>query len=103
MAGGPGFLAVIALHNLFDGVDPSRFTPVAWMWNLLHQPEVIPFDGRQALTTYTLLPWIGVMVAGFCFGSLYTLEPVARRRIMVSDWYWRYGRIRRASHSQSLW
>ncbi len=61
-------LAVIALHNLFDGVKPSRFASAAWAWNLLHQPGVIPFAGRQALTTYTLLPWIGVMAAGFCLG-----------------------------------
>jgi len=76
-------LATIALHNLFDTVQPSRFGSAAWAWNLIHQPGVIPFAGRQALTTYTLLPWIGVMAAGFCFGCLYTLEPVARRRVMI--------------------
>ncbi|UWZ85541.1 DUF1624 domain-containing protein [Occallatibacter riparius] len=76
-------LAIICLHNLLDSVNPSRFASAVWIWNLLHRPGVIPFAGHQALITYTVLPWIGVMAAGFCFGQLYTLEPAMRQKIMT--------------------
>ena len=61
----------------------SSSAPRAWAWNLLHQPGVIPVAGTMALVTYTFLPWIGVMAAGFCFGRVFQLEPEARRRIML--------------------
>jgi uncharacterized membrane protein len=76
-------VAAIVLHNLLDGIRAQEFGPAAWVWNLLHQPGVIPVAGKLVLVTYTFLPWIGVMGAGFCFGQVFTLEPAARRRIMV--------------------
>jgi uncharacterized membrane protein len=76
-------LVVIALHNCLDGISPSRFGSAGWIWNLIHQAGVIDLAGRQVLVTYTLLPWIGVMAAGFCFGQLFLLESAGRRRIML--------------------
>jgi uncharacterized membrane protein len=75
---------IIVFHNCLDGVDAAHFGSVAWAWNLLHQPGVIPVAGKQVLVPYTLLPWIGVMAAGFCFGQVLLLEPAKRRRIMLS-------------------
>jgi uncharacterized membrane protein len=71
-------IAVIVLHNCLDGIRAAQ-----WVWNLLHQPGIIPVAGRPTLVTYTFLPWIGVMAAGFCFGQVFQLEPEARRRIML--------------------
>src|SRR6266481_3078911 len=33
----PLSIAVIALHNLADGVQASQFGSAAWVWNILHQ------------------------------------------------------------------
>lgn len=76
-------LAIIALHNCLDGIAGARFGAEAWAWDLLHQPGVFQCAGRLVLVTYTLLPWVGVMAAGFCFGKLYTLDSATRRRIML--------------------
>ena len=76
-------LAVIALHNCLDPVLASRFGSAGWLWNLLHQPGLITFAGRQALVPYTLLPWVAVMAAGFCFGKVLLLESPARQRTML--------------------
>jgi uncharacterized membrane protein len=76
-------VAIIALHNCLDRVNASQFGSAGWAWNLLHQPGLITFAGRQVLVTYTLLPWIGVMSAGFCFGQVFALEAAARQRIML--------------------
>lgn len=76
-------VAVIVLHNCLDGIRAQQFGAAAWAWNLLHQPGVIPVAGKMALVTYTFLPWIAVMAAGFCFGRVFQMEPEARRRIML--------------------
>jgi len=76
-------VAVIVLHNCLDGFRAQQFGSAAWAWNLLHQPGVIPVAGKLVLVTYTFLPWIAVMAAGFCFGRVFQLEPEARRRIML--------------------
>jgi uncharacterized membrane protein len=76
-------MAAIVLHNCLDGIRAQQFGSAAWVWNLLHQPGVIPVAGKPALVTYTFLPWIAVMAAGFCFGRVFQLEPEARRRTML--------------------
>lgn len=76
-------VAVMVLHNRLDGIRAAQFGSGAWVWNLLHQPGVIPVAGKLVLVSYTFLPWIAVMAAGFCFGQVFQLEPVARRRIML--------------------
>jgi uncharacterized membrane protein len=76
-------IAIIALHNCLDRVNAAQFGSGTWAWDMVHQPGVFMFLGRPVLVTYTLLPWVAVMSAGFCFGRLFTLEPIARRRIMV--------------------
>jgi uncharacterized membrane protein len=74
-------IAIIALHNLLDPYSPSQFGKFAWAWHLLHQPGVIKLVNRPAFVVYPILPWIGVMAAGFGFAQLFTLDDTARRRI----------------------
>lgn len=76
-------VAVIVFHNFLDGINASRFGSNAWIWNLLHQPGVFPVGQTLVLATYTLVPWIAVMAAGYCFGHVFLLEPAPRRRIML--------------------
>ena len=76
-------VAVMLLHNCLDGIAAAKFGSAAWVWNLLHQPGVIPVAGKLVLVTYTFLPWIGVMAAGYCFGQVFQLESEARRRTML--------------------
>jgi uncharacterized membrane protein len=87
-------LATIALHNALDGVRVTTWTgpgsPVpgfaASMWKILHQSGVIfplGYPGHAVLVLYPLIPWIGVMCAGYGFGSIYELpEPDRRRRLL---------------------
>jgi uncharacterized membrane protein len=76
-------VAIIFFHNLLDGIKPQQFGWYAWGWNLLHQPGVLMISGKPVLVTYTLLPWIGVMAAGFCLAQIFLLAPPVRQRIMV--------------------
>jgi uncharacterized membrane protein len=74
-------IAMIVLHNLLDPYSAAHFGKFSWAWHLLHQPGVIMLGNRPALVVYPILPWIGVMAAGFCFAQLFTLDDTARQRI----------------------
>jgi uncharacterized membrane protein len=90
-------IAVIAFHNLLDGIHlqgwqgPGTAAPRAWMklWFILHQPyEFFPLFGASGpvvLVLYPLLPWIGVMAAGYAAGTIYELDP-DRRRTRLQAW-----------------
>lgn len=83
-------IAMIVLHNLLDGIqippniafmgDPPPDLSQA-IWLIVHQQGVIPItSGSRAFTAYPLIPWIGVMAAGYAFGTFYGWEPERRRR-----------------------
>jgi uncharacterized membrane protein len=77
-------LATIFLHNLLDPIQPKSFGKLAWLWQLLHVPGLIPIAPQRGifLSLYVLIPWVGVMAAGYAFGALLKLDPERRRRAM---------------------
>ena len=86
-------VAMIALHNLFDGVTVSPATAMAgtppldaWqtIWLFLHQPGFVPLlDGASKLfVAYPLMPWVGVMAAGYALGAVYARESQRRRKTL---------------------
>jgi uncharacterized membrane protein len=88
-------LAVIVLHNAFDGVrvmgwqGPGSPVPslAGKLWILLHQGgEFLPVfgDGSPVMfVIYPLVPWIGVIAVGYAFGAIYTLDPARRRTLLL--------------------
>ena len=77
-------VAMIALHNLADGVIMDVPNEPAWLvsvWMILHQQGFIP--GTRMLVLYPLVPWIGVMAAGYALGAVYEWEPERRRRFLL--------------------
>ena len=76
-------MAIIALHNLLDSVSAERFGRAAWLWDILHQQNVFAFLGINFVTAYPVLPWIGVMAAGYCLGTLYLWDANRRERFLL--------------------
>ena len=77
-------VAVIALHNLTDRVSPEQFGRFAWLWSLLHVPGPVTIPGTKAviIVVYALVPWVGVMAAGYAFGAI-VRRPAAERQRMI--------------------
>ena len=76
-------LGMIVLHNLTDGVDARSFGAFAWLWQVLHQQSLIATRGPLLIVAYPLVPWIGVMAVGFCFGRIYRLPAERRRQLLI--------------------
>jgi uncharacterized membrane protein len=86
---------MIFIHNYFDRFPvrpwqgPGSPVPTwgAKLWMLFHQPGIFPvgskFPSPLAFVLYPLIPWIGVMAAGYVFGSLYKKDAATRRRWLL--------------------
>ncbi|HUI09688.1 MAG TPA: heparan-alpha-glucosaminide N-acetyltransferase domain-containing protein [Bacteroidota bacterium] len=76
-------VAMIVTHNLTDSVDPGRLGIFGWPWQVLHAGGFIPYaPGRLFLVAYPLIPWIGVMAAGFAFGEVFKTDAEKRKRLL---------------------
>jgi uncharacterized membrane protein len=76
-------LVVIVGHNLLDGISAEQLGPAAWIWNLLHEPGIIQVGPETVVyALYPLIPWAGVMAAGYAFGPVLNLDQVVRRRLL---------------------
>ena len=74
-------LALIAGHNLFDGIKAEQLGAAAPIWHLLHQPGALDLTrGFKLFVLYPLIPWIGVMAAGYALGPVFRLERETRVR-----------------------
>jgi len=74
---------MILLHNLADRITAASFGKAAWVWNVLYQPGLVKFGGVAMIIAYPLIPWIGVMAAGYCLGPLFLWEPERRQRFLL--------------------
>jgi uncharacterized membrane protein len=76
-------LAMILGHNLVDGITPQSLGGWGPLWVVLHVQAAIPLGGDQVFrVNYPLIPWIGVMAAGYAFGTL-LLRPERERKRML--------------------
>jgi uncharacterized membrane protein len=72
-------LAMIGGHNAFDGIKAEQLGAAAPLWHLLHQPGLFGIaPGVKFFVLYPLIPWIGVMAAGYALGPVFTQERAAR-------------------------
>jgi uncharacterized membrane protein len=77
-------LAMVALHNTLDRFKAADFGALRGLWVVLHEQNIVaPAPGVFAFVVYPLVPWVGVMAAGFAFGEILTLERERRRRILL--------------------
>jgi uncharacterized membrane protein len=76
-------IAIIALHNLAPmayGTD-SAFLKLLYVG--FFSDPIGGEGGPSLVVLYTLIPWIGVMAAGYAFGRIIEMEPVRRDRLCL--------------------
>jgi uncharacterized membrane protein len=85
-------LVLIFGHNMLDSfsMGPAMAAPGskpgAWqtIWIFLHQPGMVPMFGgaTNLFVAYPLIPWVGVMAAGYALGTVYAWDSERRRRFL---------------------
>jgi uncharacterized membrane protein len=87
-------VVIIAAHNLMDsrmgklleGLDDNR---LSGLWKILYVgffagPIQFGANGPNLIVLYSIIPWIGVMAAGYAFGKILTLTPSKRKRLCLA-------------------
>jgi len=69
-------------HDLIFGIPMPTNPVLGFIGSLLFGPGAFPLPaGRLLVIAYPVLPWLGIMLAGFCAGRLFTL-PIQKRRML---------------------
>ena len=86
-------IGMIALHNTLDRFAVPPATSMAGtpapdflqsLWLVLHQPGFVPLTQNvKMFVAYPIIPWIGVMAAGYALGAVYTWETERRRKFLL--------------------
>ena len=84
-------VAIIALHNVtdfytFQLARAASASSLSWLWQTLYFGGNIPLsaggeEGPQLAVLYSIIPWIGVMAAGYAFGRVMRLDTARRHRV----------------------
>ncbi|NOT48578.1 MAG: DUF1624 domain-containing protein [Acidobacteria bacterium] len=86
-------VAMIVLHNLLDGIQVPPQIAFAGtpppdlsqsLWIILHQVGIVRlFGGSQLFLAYPLIPWVGVMMAGYALGTVYKWSSEQRQKLLL--------------------
>lgn len=76
-------LLILVGHNALDGLSFPAGSALDVIWSMLHRPNALPITpNRIVFIMYPVLPWIGILILGYCFGALYSrdIDPEQRRK-----------------------
>jgi uncharacterized membrane protein len=75
---------VVFGHDLLDRVRAEKLGNWSDAWYIFHERGVLTFHAHPvAVYGYPVIPWVGVMALGYCFGWIVAKTPRARQRISV--------------------
>lgn len=77
-------LAIIFFQQVFRYppllLPPGVRNSIGWLWEFIYPAGA---ESRGIAILYVLVPWIGVMAAGYAFGIILVREPSQRRRLCL--------------------
>jgi len=65
-------LVIVSGHNLLDGIKVELPLAASLGWSILHSLHFYRLTAHfTLLIAYPFLPWLGLMIIGYCLGKLY--------------------------------
>ncbi len=78
-------VALIAGHNALDAWRAADFPNLGWLWSVLHEKGLHSLSVGKVFVSYPVLPWIGVMAAGYvCAPWLQEDTALRQRRLLLA-------------------
>lgn len=88
-------VVIIAAHNLLDSYVYPTLIPslgndlVSALWKIFYVgfyagPISFGANGPSLIVLYSIIPWAGVIAAGYAFGKVLSLEPERRTRLCLA-------------------
>lgn len=82
---------IIGAHNLVDShfepmIEHLNESTISGLWKILYvgfYAGPVRMGDLNLFVLYSIIPWIGVMVAGYAFGRVLTLEVSRRRKVCL--------------------
>lgn len=78
-------LLIVLGHNSLDFYEASKKSNFSLLYSIIHRPGFFPINKEHSLfILYPVLPWLGIMILGYCFGRLFTTYTGANRRKILT-------------------
>jgi uncharacterized membrane protein len=75
---------MIVGHNALDYIHADSLGQAKLGWMLLHEQAFMKLSARESIfVLYPVIPWIGVMAAGYSFGTLFKLNQPVRIKWLI--------------------
>jgi len=79
-----GFILIFG-HDLLDHFTAAGLPRVeTTIWDFLHISGIVNIGPVTVMVFYPLVPWIGIMAVGYCFGSLYKMDAAKRQKLLIT-------------------
>lgn len=83
VVGAIGLLLIFG-HDAFDRVSMATMPAgERTLWTFLHVQGMAHVFGVNVFVIYPAIPWVGVMAAGYAFGTLFTIDADKRKRALI--------------------
>jgi uncharacterized membrane protein len=77
-------IVIIFIHNLLQFIPLPTHPAAVFLTSVLFHPNMMQLTpGTAFFTAYPLVPWLGILLAGFGAGEFFETEPERRKRIFL--------------------
>lgn len=73
---------IVAGHHVLESISAPASAPLRVIWHVLYVPGNMTTPLGQWFILFPIIPWCGVMFAGYATGALYDLDAERRRRML---------------------
>jgi uncharacterized membrane protein len=81
-------IIIVLGHNLLDAIERAPGFKAGFWWDLLHHSQfaIYPISNTRVLAIlYPFVPWLGLMLLGYCFGIFFTSKyTIAQRKSLFT-------------------